>query len=87
LFTSSATNCGFRLGFSEQSRSYYYTRDKTKLIDKQRRVAKGQVNIWRKRGSVNLEIFKTLIKFLIPFNPKSTYYRINKNRNDKIKFS
>ncbi|MDF4431393.1 glycosyltransferase [Vibrio parahaemolyticus] len=87
LFTSSATNCGFRLGFSEQSRSYYYTRDKTKLIDKQRRVAKGQVNIWRKRGSVNLEVFKTLIKFLIPFNPKSTYYRINKNRNDKIKFS
>ncbi len=87
LFTSSATECGFKLGFSEQSLSYYYTRDKSKLVEKQRRIAKGQVNIWRKRDRVNMEIFKTLIKFIIPFNPKSTYHRINKNSNDRIKFS
>ncbi|CAH6889078.1 putative glycosyltransferase EpsJ [Vibrio chagasii] len=87
LFTSSATKRGFKLGFSEKSCSYYYTRDKSKLIDKQRRIAKGQVNIWRKRGRVKVEIFKTIIKFFVPFSPKSTYYRIVENSSDKIMIS
>ncbi|MBY7822349.1 glycosyltransferase [Vibrio fluvialis] len=87
LLTSTATKLGYRIGFCDNARSFYFTRDRSGLIEKQKRIAKGQVHIWRKRERVKIEVFKTLIKFVIPFNPISTRSRIINNSNTKVKLT
>lgn len=87
FFTSQATSSGFKIGYCENAKSLYFTRDKNKLIEKQKRIAKGQVNIWRKKDKVNIEILKTFVKFIVPFNPITTYKRVKTNSKDTLSFA
>jgi glycosyltransferase involved in cell wall biosynthesis len=84
FFTSQASKSGYLLGYSDLPKSYYFTRNKAQLIEKQRRVAKGQVNIWERKRKVKLEVLKTFIKFMIPFNPITTFTRIQSKATMKV---
>lgn len=86
LFTSNAAKSGYLINFCKEAKSSYFARDRNKLIDKQKRIAKGQVNIWRKKNKVSFEILKTIIKFFIPFNPIEIYNRIKSNSSIELSY-
>lgn len=84
-FTGRATKSGFSIVYAEKATSYYFSRNKKQILSKQKRVALGQVNIWQKNKTVNYEIFKTLIKIILPMKYSETKRRIENNSSLELK--
>lgn len=81
LLTSQAVSIGYKIGYCSNANSTYYSRNKEQLIKKQKRIAKGQVGIWRfQKRTILIEVIKNILKLIIPLNPIETFNKISKQK-------
>lgn len=67
--TGALTAMGHLMVYNRNASVYKATRNKKRVIDKQKRVARGQVGIWRKENRIFSYLAKALYRALIPPNP------------------
>lgn len=77
IYTSNATSNGVRLSYDSKLISRYYARNKKQLLIKMKRVAKGQVGIWKNENKVLSYLSKSFVKLILPNNPISTFKYID----------
>lgn len=69
-WTKHCTDAGIHLGYSHDTSVYKFARGTLALLNKQVRVGRGQMRLWRSRGEVNSQFIKSLKK-IIPIAPKT----------------
>lgn len=76
---------GYTLNFCENAVSKYFSRDKNQIINKQRRVALGQYQMWASNNRSWVYFFKVVIALIRPIGIFNTKKRIKDN--SRIEFN
>ena len=75
-YTRALVAAGMRLRYVPSVLVYKRPRTLVQLIEKQRRVARGQVYVWRREGRVYSYFAKALYRGIVPPNPLALWRRI-----------
>ncbi|MFW6272149.1 MAG: glycosyltransferase [Desulfosalsimonas sp.] len=74
--TRALTAGGGRLVYNDMARVFKPARNTRQVIAKQKRVARGQVGIWKKEGRVFSYLAKAIFRAVVPPNPAAVYRAI-----------